>query len=61
MKRFAAWLREEAVATNAMGSSGSTAGAGAIDTYDPLLRKKPLRRGPAKEPNKKVYVRTVTR
>jgi hypothetical protein len=29
-----------AVATNAMGTSSSTAGTGPIDTYDPLLNKK---------------------
>ena len=30
-------------ATNAMGASSSTAGTGAIDTIDPLLKKKKLR------------------
>ena len=30
-------------ATNAMGSSSSTPGTGAIDTIDPLLKKKKLR------------------
>jgi transposase-like protein len=30
--------------TNAMGLSSSTHGSGNIDTFDPLLRKKPIRR-----------------
>ena len=33
-----------AVPTNAMGQSSSTAGTGGVDTYDPLLTKKKLRR-----------------
>ena len=38
-------LKEDGVApapVNAMGGSSSTSGTGAIDTYDPLM-KKPLR------------------
>lgn len=36
-------LREDAP-TNSMGASSSTPGTGAIDTYDPLLKKTPLKR-----------------
>ena len=32
------------ISTNAMGQSSSTAGTGGVDTYDPLLTKKKLRR-----------------
>lgn len=32
-----------AASTNVMGTSSSTPGTGGIDTFDPLLRKKPLR------------------
>lgn len=35
---------ESAVPANAMGGSSSTAGTGGIDTYDPLLIKKPEKR-----------------
>lgn len=39
MKRFKEYIREAEIAANAMGTSSSTPGTGAIDTYDPLLLK----------------------
>lgn len=44
MKSFKELVTENGVAANCMGASSSTPGTGAIDTFDPLLKKKPLKR-----------------
>jgi hypothetical protein len=45
-KSFKEWLEEDGAPANAMGTSSSTPGAGGIDTFDPLLFRKPFRRNP---------------
>ncbi len=44
MKTFKTWIKEDAVPANTMGTSSSTPGTGGIDTFDPLLFRRPVRR-----------------